>query len=179
MWRSERTYGRCIGKGCGVTRYQSSLGVQTTHPDSAFYDQVDCLRVRLHSGGTSVRLLRGPSPSSSTVRRPVAFGWALTGAVAGLRPSRCSLMWENSLTPTFRTVAGELCRGRSTGCGCQYPARHEGLGEAPGRPKKMEATCRIDHKRPYNENLPLLQSWGCLVSGHPPWRFRRVGLNKS
>ncbi len=48
------------------------------------------------------------------------------------------------------------------------------IGEATGRPKKMEATCTIDHKWPYNENLSPPQSWGCLVIGRPPWRLRRV-----
>ncbi len=53
--------------------------------------QVDCFRVRSHSGTTSVRLLRGPSPGSSTVRRPVALGWAVAGAVARSRRLRCGL----------------------------------------------------------------------------------------
>ena len=39
----------------------------------------------------------------------------------------------------------------------------DGLGEATGRPKKMEATRLIDHKWPYNENVSPPQSWGCLV----------------
>ncbi len=46
------------------------------------------------------------------------------------------------------------------------------------RPKKMEATCMIDHKWPYNENLFTPQSWGRLVLGRPPWRFRQVGLKQ-
>jgi hypothetical protein len=71
----------------------------------------------------------------------------------------------------------------------------DGLGEAAGQPKKMEATCLIDHKWRYNEDLStppfdrlrvvhstLLrtlsasrsvsvvepQSSGCLVLGPPP-----------
>ncbi len=50
---------------------------------------------------------------------------------------------------------------------------------------------RYRSKWPYNENLSAPpfdrlrvvsvvepQSWGCLVTGRPPWRFRQVGLNK-
>jgi len=44
-------------------------------------------------------------------------------------------------------------------------SRHGGLGEATGRPKKMQATCLMDHKWRYNENLCTPQSWGCLVLG--------------
>ena len=50
-------------------------------------------------------------------------------------------------------TAGARFTARSTGCGCPYPARQGGLGEATGRPKKMQATSVIDHKWPYNENV--------------------------
>ena len=40
----------------------------------------------------------------------------------------------------------------------------------------IEATCLIDHKRRYNENLSTPQRQGCLVLGRPPRRFRRLGL---
>jgi hypothetical protein len=33
------------------------------------------------------------------------------------------------------------------------------------QPKKMEATCMMDHKWRYNQQLYLPQSWGCLVLG--------------
>jgi hypothetical protein len=58
-------------------------------------------------------------------------------------------------------------RGSAAGW-CPYPARHGGLGEATGRPEKMEATCMIDHKWPYNENVSPPRPWGCLVLGPPP-----------
>jgi hypothetical protein len=56
----------------------------------------------------------------------------------------------------------------------------------------MQATCLIDHKWRYNENVSTPpfdrlrvvsavepQSWGCLLLGGPPWQFSPVGLNKS
>src|SRR5713226_6257431 len=107
--------------------------------------------------------------SSSTVRLPVALGWAVAGAVTGFRRSQSAATAKapRDILPIS-------------------------IGEATGRPKKMEATCIIDHKWPYNESLSAPpfdrlrvvsvvepQSWGCLVLGRPPWRFRRVGLNKS
>jgi len=57
--------------------------------------------------------------------------------------------------------------------------RHGGLGEATGRPKKMEATCMMDHEWLYNASFSAPPSWGCLILGRPPWGFRRVGLNMS
>jgi hypothetical protein len=55
----------------------------------------------------------------------------------------------------------------------------------------MQATCLIDHKWRYNENVSTPpfdrlrmvsvvepQSRGYLIFGRPPWRFRRAGLNK-
>jgi hypothetical protein len=51
---------------------------------------------------------------------------------------------------------------RLTGSACSWGApMHRGatrffhslFGEATGRPKKMEATCLIDHKWRYNEDL--------------------------
>ena len=36
------------------------------------------------------------------------------------------------------------------------------------QPKKMEATCMIDHKRRYNEDLSTPRWWGCLALGPPP-----------
>lgn len=65
----------------------------------------------------------------------------------------------------YARVLGEVRTARQTVCGCPYPARREGLCEATGRPKKMEATCRIDHKWLYNENVSPPQWWGCRVLG--------------
>jgi hypothetical protein len=43
----------------------------------------------------------------------------------------------------------------------------EDYARPPAGLKKMEATCLIDHKGRYNENLRTPQSWGCLVLGRP------------
>jgi len=96
-----------------------------------------------------------PSPRSSTVRHPMALGWAVAGAVTGFRRSQ-------------RAATAKAPRDI-------LPIS---IGEATGRPKKTEATCIIDHKWPYNESLSTPpfdrlrvvsvvepQSWGCLVLG--------------
>jgi hypothetical protein len=44
-------------------------------------NRVRSFRGRRRTGGTSVRLRWGPSPSTSTVGRPVALDWAVAGAV--------------------------------------------------------------------------------------------------
>jgi hypothetical protein len=41
----------------------------------------------------------------------------------------------------------------------------EGLRQPDGRPKKMKATCLIDHKLSYNEKVSPPQSRGCRVLG--------------
>jgi hypothetical protein len=41
--------------------------------------------------------------------------------------------------------------------GARIRARHGGLGEATGRPKKREATCLIDRKWRYNAKVSTLR----------------------
>ena len=99
------------------------------------------------AGKSSQRRTCGPMASNRSGESP--------GLALGTTPPvTVGHLWDSSLAARLR--------GSTTGW-CPCPARHGGLGEATGRPKKMQATCLIDHKWPYNENLSPPQSWGCLV----------------
>jgi hypothetical protein len=86
------------------------------HSQSGYVPIQHSLRVRRRSGGTSVRLRSGFSPTTSTVRRPVALDWAVAGAVGPRHPTPFAIRLQPicwTMVTTFKHCNGwESAAGR-------------------------------------------------------------------
>jgi hypothetical protein len=74
---------------------------------------------------------------------------------------RCRLFLAMILLGVVPGFAHQKVASRKQAPAAPPPSRHGGLSEATERPKKIGATCLIDHKWRYNQNVSPPQSWGC------------------